>query len=188
MDSLLYVEDLTVSFDGFRALRELNLIVEADERIRLIIGPNGAGKTTFFDVVTGGVRPTAGRVLFGARTDLADLSTHAIAELGVCRKFQTPSVFPGHSVLANMLLAAGRKGFTASLRGGPAGGDREALAGVLAQVGLLEMAARPAGALAHGQKQWLEIAMLLVESPTLLLLDEPVAGMTRGEKEKTAAL
>jgi urea transport system ATP-binding protein len=188
MDSLLYAEDLSVSFDGFLALRKLNLIVERHERIRLLIGPNGAGKTTFFDVVTGGVRPTAGRVVFGERTDLGALSTHAIASLGVCRKFQTPSVFPGHTVLENMILAAGRKGFMATLAAGPEGGDRAALTAVLEQVGLREMAARPAGTLAHGQKQWLEIAMLLVESPTLLLLDEPVAGMTRPEKEKTAAL
>ena len=188
MDTLLYVEDLTVSFDGFLALRKLNLIVERQERIRLLIGPNGAGKTTFFDVLTGGVRPTAGRVVFGERTSLPELSTHAIAALGVCRKFQTPSVFPGHTVLENMILAAGRKGFTATLAAGTSGGDREAIAAVLEQVGLREEAGRLAGTLAHGQKQWLEIAMLLLESPTLLLLDEPVAGMTRPEKEKTGAL
>jgi urea transport system ATP-binding protein len=188
MASLLYVEDLTVSFDGFLALRKLNLIVESEERIRLLIGPNGAGKTTFFDVLTGGVRPTGGRVVFGERTSLPELSTHAIAALGVCRKFQTPSVFPGHTVLENMILAAGRKGFVATLTAGASGGDRDAIAAVLEQVGLREEAGRPAGTLAHGQKQWLEIAMLLLESPTLLLLDEPVAGMTRPEKEKTGAL
>jgi urea transport system ATP-binding protein len=188
MASLLYVEDLTVSFDGFLALQRLNLIVEREERIRLLIGPNGAGKTTFFDVLTGGVRPAGGRVLFGERTSLTGLSTHAIAALGVCRKFQTPSVFPGHTVLENMILAAGRKNFAATLAAGTSGGDREAIAAVLEQVGLLHEAGRPAGTLAHGQKQWLEIAMLLLESPTLLLLDEPVAGMTRPEKEKTAAL
>jgi urea transport system ATP-binding protein len=188
MGSLLYVDDLTVSFDGFLALHKLNLIVENEERIRLLIGPNGAGKSTFFDVLTGGVRPVTGRVVFGERTSLLGLSTHAIAALGVCRKFQTPSVFPGHTVLENMILAAGRKGFTATLAAGTSGGDREAIAAVLEQVGLLEEASRRAGTLAHGQKQWLEIAMLLLESPTLLLLDEPVAGMTRPEKEKTAAL
>jgi urea transport system ATP-binding protein len=188
MGSLLYVEDLTISFDGFMALRKLNLIVDRAERIRLLIGPNGAGKTTFFDVLTGAVRPTAGRVLFGEHADLVGLSTHAIAARGVCRKFQTPSVFPGHTVLENMVLAAGRKGFAATLAAGTARGDGDALAAALEQVGLLEMAPRLAGTLAHGQKQWLEIGMLLVESPTLLLLDEPVAGMTRPEKEKTAAL
>jgi urea transport system ATP-binding protein len=188
MGSLLYVDDLTVSFDGFLALHKLNLIVENEERIRLLIGPNGAGKSTFFDVLTGGVRPVTGRVVFGERTSLLGLSTYAIAALGVCRKFQTPSVFPGHTVLENMILAAGRKGFTATLAAGTSGGDREAIAAVLEQVGLLEEASRRAGTLAHGQKQWLEIAMLLLESPTLLLLDEPVAGMTRPEKEKTAAL
>jgi urea transport system ATP-binding protein len=128
------------------------------------------------------------RRIFGERTSLLGLSTHAVAALGVCRKFQTPSVFPGHTVLENMQLAAGRKSFTATLAAGTGGGDREAIAAVLEQVGLREEAGRPAGTLAHGQKQWLEIAMLLLESPTLLLLDEPVAGMTRPEKDKTAAL
>jgi len=188
MDSLLYVEDLSVSFEGFLALRKLNLIVERKERIRLLIGPNGAGKTTFFDVLTGSVKPVGGRVLFGERTDLLGLGTHAIATLGVSRKFQTPSVFPGHTVRENMVLAAGRKGFTATLAAGTNAGEGEAIVAVLEQVGLLEAANHRAGTLAHGQKQWLEIAMLLLGAPTLLLLDEPVAGMTRPEKERTAAL
>ena len=188
MGSLLYVEDLTVSFDGFLALRALNLIVEQQERIRLLIGPNGAGKTTLFDVLTGSVKPVRGRVVFGERTSLLELSTHAIAALGVCRKFQTPSVFPGHTVLENMVLAAGHKGFAATLGAGASRTAGDAILPVLEQVGLAHALDRPAGILAHGQKQWLEIAMLLLGSPTLLLLDEPVAGMTRPEKEKTAAL
>jgi urea transport system ATP-binding protein len=188
MESLLYAEDLSVSFDGFLALRKLTLIVGREERIRVLIGPNGAGKTTFFDVLTGSVKPASGRLLFGDRTDLLGLSTHAIATLGVSRKFQTPSVFPGHSVRENMVLAGGGKGFAATLATGAHGGDREAIMSVLEQVGLREAADQRAGTLAHGQKQWLEIAMLLLASPTLLLLDEPVAGMTRPERDRTAAL
>lgn len=185
--ALLYVENLTVSFDGFLALRGLNLIVERQERVRLVIGPNGAGKTTFFDVLTGHVTPASGRVLFGDRAALPGLPTPAIARLGIARKFQTPSIFPRHTVLENMILAAGRKGLLETCRTGTRP-DTDALWAALARVGLEAEAHRPAGALSHGQKQWLEIAMLLVGAPTLLLLDEPVAGMTRPEKERTAVL
>ena len=188
MDSLLYVESLTVSFDGFLALRNLNLIVDATERVRVVIGPNGAGKTTFFDVITGHVAPTSGRVIFRDRTDLLGLRTPAIARLGVARKFQTPSVFPGHTVMENMILASGHKDFRTTLAAGAGDGERATALTALEQVGLLAEVDRPAGLLSHGQKQWLEIAMLLVEDPTLLLLDEPVAGMTRPEREKTAVL
>jgi urea transport system ATP-binding protein len=187
MDTLLYVEGLTVSFDGFLALRNLNLILEPRERIRLLIGPNGAGKTTLFDVLTGHVRPVSGRVLFRDRVDLLGGGVHAIARQGVARKFQTPSIFPDHTVFENMVLAAGGKALRATVMAREAG-EEDGIAEVLEQVGLLEHGHRPAGTLSHGQKQWLEIAMLLVQRPTLLLLDEPVAGMTRAEKEKTAAL
>jgi urea transport system ATP-binding protein len=188
MDTLLYVEGLTVSFDGFLALNNLNLIVDRGERIRLLVGPNGAGKTTLFDVLTGHVAPVAGRVLFNEDIDLLGLSRHTVANLGAIRKFQTPSVFPGHTVFENMVLSAGQKGFasTVTARGGAL--DRDRIESVLEQVGLLGQADDLAGTLSHGQKQWLETAMLLVQAPTLLLLDEPVAGMTRPEKEKTAAL
>lgn len=186
MDTLLYVEALTVSFDGFLALNHLNLIVDRGERIRLLIGPNGAGKTTLFDVLTGHVQPTAGRVLFKDSVSLPGLTTHAIANLGIIRKFQTPSVFPGHTVFENILLSAGRKRFASTLAAHTDGAD--AMRATLDQVGLLEHAHEPAGRLSHGQKQWLEMAMLLVQAPTLLMLDEPVAGMTRPEKEKTVEL
>jgi urea transport system ATP-binding protein len=186
--TLLYVEGCTVSFDGFRALRQLDLLVDRAERIRLLIGPNGAGKTTLFDVLTGHVVPVAGRVLFDGAVDLLGLPSHAIANLGVVRKFQTPSVFPGHTVLENMTLAAGHKAFTSVVRVGRRAADHDAIAAALARVGLLDRAAQPAGTLSHGEKQWLEIAMLLVQAPRLLLLDEPVAGMTRAEKTRTAAL
>lgn len=188
MATLLYVEGLTVSFDGFLALQNLNLILERDEQIRLLIGPNGAGKTTFFDVLTGSVEPVSGRVLFQDHVTLLGLPEHAIANLGVIRKFQTPSVFPDHTVWENMVLAAGRKRFLSTLASRASSDERDRIAGVLEQVGLLPQAQELAGTLSHGQKQWLEVAMLLVQEPTLLLLDEPVAGMTRAEKEKTVAL
>jgi urea transport system ATP-binding protein len=182
------VDGLTVSFDGFLALKNLNLILDGHERIRLLIGPNGAGKTTLFDVLTGHVEPVSGRVLFKDHVNLLGLSEHEIANRGVIRKFQTPSVFPDHTVFENMLLAAGRKGFLSTISARAASGAQDRIAEVLEQAGLLASANDLAGALSHGQKQWLEIAMLLVQAPTLLLLDEPVAGMTRAEKEKTVGL
>ena len=188
MTSVLYVEDLTVSFDGFLALHNLGLIVESHERIRLLIGPNGAGKTTLFDVLSGHVQPLSGRVLFKDEVNLLGQSPYAVAHLGVARKFQTPSVFPDHSVMENMVLAAGRKGLRATLTSHGSGSDRDRIAAVLEQVGLFGQAGASAGVLSHGQKQWLEIAMLLVQDPALLLLDEPVAGMTRAEKDRTAVL
>ena len=182
----LYVDGVTVSFDGFLALQKLNFVVDDGERVRVIIGPNGAGKTTLFDVLTGHVRPMSGRVLFGANTDLLSLGTPAIATLGITRKFQTPSVFPSHTVLQNMILAAGSKRLRSTLRATAA--LDPTVSEVLDQVGLLPYAERSAGTLSHGQKQWLEIAMLLAERPALLLLDEPVAGMSRPEREFTVAL
>ncbi len=186
--TLLYVEGLSVSFEGFYALRNLNLILERDERVRLLIGPNGAGKTTLFDALTGQVRPVSGRVVFADRLDLLGLSEHAIAHHGVIRKFQTPSVFPDHTVIENMLISSGEKGFRATLAGRATREERDRITQALEQVGLLEHAGERAATLSHGQRQWLEIAMLLVQSPTLLLLDEPVAGMTRAEKNRTVAL
>jgi len=153
-----------------------------------LIGPNGAGKTTLFDVLTGQVEPVGGRVLFADRVDLLGLSKHEIAAGGVIRKFQTPSIFPRHTVRENMTLSAGGKGCLANAWAGARRAEADRVAEVLEQVGLLGAAEALAGTLSHGQKQWLEIGMLLVQSPTLLLLDEPVAGMTRAEKEKTAAL
>ena len=188
MDTLLYVENLHVSFDGFLALHNLNLILEPKERIRLLIGPNGAGKTTLFDALTGQVQPITGRVLFRDHINLLGLSEHVIANHGVIRKFQTPSVFPDHTVFENMVLSSGRKHFLATFAAGAAAHEHDRIAEVLEQVGLLAHADELAGTLSHGQKQWLEIAMLLVQSPKLLLLDEPVAGMTRAEKDRTVAL
>ncbi len=188
MSSLLYVDGLTVSFDGFLALRNLSLILDGNERIRLIIGPNGAGKTTFFDAVTGRVTAASGEIIFQDSLDLQGSTEHAIANRGVIRKFQTPSVFPGHTVYDNMLLSSGRKTFLSTLASCRTASQHDRIAEVLEQVGLLRHAGERAATLSHGQKQWLELAMLLVQAPTLLLLDEPVAGMTRLEKEKTAEL
>lgn len=188
MATLLYVDGLTVSFDGFLALRDLSLILDSHEKVRLIIGPNGAGKTTFFDAVTGRVTPAAGQIIFQDQTSLLGSSEDAIANRGVIRKFQTPSVFPGHTVWENMLLSSGRKTFLATLASRLTAPQQERIAQVLEQVGLLPQAGERAGRLSHGQKQWLELAMLLVQNPSLLLLDEPVAGMSRAEKEKTAEL
>ncbi len=188
MKTLVYVDGLTVSFDGFLALRNLNLIVEPTERVRLIIGPNGAGKTTLFDVLTGLVAPTGGRVIFRDTVDLHGRSEHAIANLGIARKFQTPSIFPGLTVLENMVLAAGRKRFASTLAAGAVAREHDAIVETLERVGLRMRAGTLAGTLSHGEKQWLEIAMLLVQAPALLLLDEPVAGMTRPEKARTIDL
>lgn len=188
VETLLYVEGLVVSFDGFRALNSLNLIVEREERMRLLIGPNGAGKTTLFDALTGQVTPLHGRIVYQDRLDLLGLDEHVIANHGVIRKFQTPSVFPDHTVFENMVLSSGAKHFFATITARSASLDRDRIAEVLEQTGLLDHASDLAGTLSHGQKQWLEIAMLLVQSPTLLLLDEPVAGMTRAEKERTVEL
>ncbi len=184
----LYMEDISVSFDGFRALNELSLTIGRDE-LRCVIGPNGAGKTTMMDVITGKTRPDAGRVFFGQSHDLLRLREPDIAELGIGRKFQKPTVFEAMSVFDNIELALkARKDARSSLRWrlGPA--QRERIDEVLAQVRLADSAATIAGTLSHGQKQWLEIGMLLAQDPVLLLLDEPVAGMTDEETMRTAEL
>jgi urea transport system ATP-binding protein len=187
-DALLYLNGVTVSFDGFRALNELSLIVEHGE-LRTIIGPNGAGKTTMMDVVTGKTRPDSGEVFFQGTADLTRLDEAAIANLGIGRKFQRPTVFENLTVLENLelSLADSRTTWeTLFARLTPAHRDR--IAATLARIGLTEQSNRPAGALSHGQKQWLEIGMLLIHDRTLLLLDEPVAGMTDRETEETTEL
>jgi urea transport system ATP-binding protein len=187
-DALLYLNGVTVSFDGFRALNELSLIVEQGE-LRTIIGPNGAGKTTMMDVVTGKTRPESGEVFFQGTADLTRLDEAAIANLGIGRKFQRPTVFENLTVLENLelSLADSRTTWeTLFARLTPARRDR--IAATLARIGLTEQSNRPAGALSHGQKQWLEIGMLLIHDRTLLLLDEPVAGMTDRETEETTEL
>jgi len=185
---ILYLEHLTVTFDGFKALDDLTLYVEPGE-LRCIIGPNGAGKTTMMDVVTGKTRPDSGTAWFGRHINLLDLTEPEIAQAGVGRKFQKPSVFEGFSVFENLELAlAGDKSFWKALVARLTPADREHIDQVLDIIGLAAERRATAGTLSHGQKQWLEIGMLLAQRPELLLVDEPVAGMTPQETERTAEL
>jgi urea transport system ATP-binding protein len=186
--ALLYLNGVTVSFDGFKALNELSLVVDKGE-LRTIIGPNGAGKTTMMDVITGKTRPDSGEVFFDGRADLSRLDEAEIANLGIGRKFQRPTIFENLTVFENLELSlADDRGTWQTLfaRLTPCRSDR--IAATLARIGLAEYGGQPAGALSHGQKQWLEIGMLLIHDRTLLLLDEPVAGMTDRETESTAEL
>ena len=184
----LFVEGVSVAFDGFKALNDLTLYVEHGE-LRCLIGPNGAGKTTLMDVITGKTRPDAGQVFFGDRIDLLRLSEAQIAEVGIGRKFQKPTVFEQLAVRENLVLALRQdRRVWATLRARLTGDERTRMDEVAVLIGLAEHLDRPAGALSHGQKQWLEIGMLLLQEPRLLLIDEPVAGMTRGEIERTAEL
>ena len=186
--TLLYLDGVSVAFDGFRALNGLSLVIEPGE-MRAVIGPNGAGKTTMMDVVTGKTRPDTGRVVFGEDTDLTRLDEPEIAALGIGRKFQKPTVFESHSVWDNLLLAlAGLRAPRVALFARQSADERRRIEEILATVGLAGDRDRPAAALSHGQKQWLEIGMLLAQEPQLLLLDEPVAGMTDAETEQTAEL
>jgi urea transport system ATP-binding protein len=187
-DKRLYLEDLTVSFDGFKALNELTLYVEPGELL-CIIGPNGAGKTTMMDVITGKTRPDSGTAWFGSEIDLLRLSEAEIVAAGIGRKFQKPTVFEQLTVIENLELAmAGDRSFWSTLRAHTTAGQRERIDQVLEIIGLSEQRRAPASILAHGQKQWLEIGMLLMQNLQLLLIDEPVAGMTPHEIEHTAEL
>jgi urea transport system ATP-binding protein len=185
---ILYLEDITVSFDGFKALNALNLYIEVGE-LRCIIGPNGAGKTTMMDVITGKTRPDTGSAWFGQTIDLLAFNEPEIAQAGIGRKFQKPTVFANHTVFENLELAmAGDKSVWKWLYARISPTQMENIERVLETVGLIERRYELAGALSHGQKQWLEIGMLLIQEPQLLLVDEPVAGMTPQEVERTAEL
>ena len=187
-DTLLYLDGVSVSFDGFRALNSLSLVLAPGE-MRAVIGPNGAGKTTMMDVITGKTRPDAGRVVYAADTDLTRLDEPAIARLGIGRKFQKPTVFDLHTVWDNLLLAlAGDRRPWFALGARQTWDERARIEGTLDITRLREHRGRRAGDLSHGQKQWLEIGMLLAQDPRLLLVDEPVAGMTDAETEQTAEL
>jgi urea transport system ATP-binding protein len=185
---ILYLEGVTVSFDGFKALNALSLTIERGE-LRCIIGPNGAGKTTMMDVITGKTRPDTGTAFFGQTFDLTRLPETEIARLGIGRKFQKPTVFENHSVFENLELAMKTdKQVRPTLFARLSGEQRDLIAGTLKTIRLEGAQRQRAGSLSHGQKQWLEIGMLLVQEPELILLDEPVAGMTDAETERTAEL
>jgi urea transport system ATP-binding protein len=185
---VLYLSGVTVSFDGFRALDSLSLIVEPGE-LRCVIGPNGAGKTTLMDVITGKTRPDAGEVHFGEQHDLARLSEPEIARAGIGRKFQKPTIFRNHTVFENLELALETdKRVLPTLRARLTPAQKERIDEVLRLIGLQQKASLPGDLLSHGEKQWLEIGMLLVQDPRLLLLDEPVAGMSDEETARTGEL
>ncbi|WP_431269063.1 urea ABC transporter ATP-binding protein UrtD [Dankookia sp. P2] len=186
-DPVLYLDGVSVTFDGFKALNNLSLFVEPGE-LRAIIGPNGAGKTTMMDVITGKTRPTEGTVRFHQH-DLTRLDEASIANLGIGRKFQKPTMFDALTVFENLELALkAPRGPFACLRWVLTGEARRKIEAVMEEVGLGARAQDRAGVLSHGQRQWLEIGMLLMQDPELLLVDEPVAGMTDQETEHTAAL
>ena len=185
---ILYIEDVTVSFDGFKALNELNLYID-DGELRCIIGPNGAGKTTMMDVITGKTRPDHGTVFFGQNHDLTKMTEYEISHAGIGRKFQKPTVFQNHTVFENLELALHtRKDVWQTLTRSLTKVQIDTIEKDLETIGLKDQKNLRAGLLSHGQKQWLEIGMLLVQDPRLLLIDEPVAGMTHQETEHTAEL
>jgi urea transport system ATP-binding protein len=187
-NSVLYLDGVSVSFDGFRAINNLSLVLEPGE-MRAIIGPNGAGKTTMMDIITGKTRPDEGEVYFDGRVDLTKLDEAEIANLGIGRKFQKPTVFESHTVEDNIRLALkDERGPVSALFGTRNRIARQRIDNILTRVRLIEHRDRYAADLSHGQKQWLEIGMLLAQDPKLLLVDEPVAGMTDSETEETARL
>lgn len=185
---ILYLEGISVSFDGFKAINDLNLYID-DGELRCIIGPNGAGKTTMMDIITGKTRPDTGSAWFGQSINLLKMDEPEIAAAGIGRKFQKPTVFENHSVYENLELAmAGNKGVFATLNAKLSSEQQGRIEETLKIIGLEDQASGIAGALSHGQKQWLEIGMLLMQRPKLVLIDEPVAGMTHQEMDRTAEL
>jgi urea transport system ATP-binding protein len=186
--TIIYLEGITVSFNGFKAINGLSLYVDYDE-LRFLIGPNGAGKTTLLDVICGRVKPAKGRVIFKEDIDIYEKQEHEIVRLGISRKFQTPAVFASLTVFENIELSLRQnRGVFASLFAKFTSEDEDIIYSHLETIGLDQKARVKAGSLAHGEKQWLEIGMLLAQDPELLLLDEPVAGMTKKETEKTGEL
>ncbi len=185
---ILTVEGVNKAFQGFKAITDLNFYMDEGE-LRVIIGPNGAGKTTFLDLLTGRTKPDTGKIEFGLKTDLTELNEYQINRLGIGRKFQTPSVYTDHTVYENILLSlAGSRSVWSSLFLKLSSDQRDKISDILKLIGLSQRANWKAGALAHGQKQWLEIGMLLSQDPKLLLVDEPAAGMTDEETAKTGEL
>ncbi len=187
--SIMYLEGVTVDFDGFKALNNLNLVVDYHE-LRVVIGPNGAGKSTLLDAISGKVQPASGRIVFGQGTDLIGLRENEITALGIGRKFQTPSVYTTLPVWDNLDLSLRRKskGVFATLLSTSIREESDKIAQTLETIRLMNKAQVLAGQLSHGEKQWLEIGMVILQDPELLLIDEPVAGMTDQETEKTGEL
>jgi urea transport system ATP-binding protein len=186
--TLLYLDGVNRAFDGFKAINNLSITLDKGE-MRAIIGPNGAGKTTMMDIITGKTRPDSGKVIFGDDTDLTRMDEPAIAALGIGRKFQKPTVFEPHTVWDNILLSlAGNRSPRFTLWAKQTADEKVKIESILHTTRLTEQRNRRAGDLSHGQKQWLEIGMLLAQEPQLLLVDEPVAGMTDAETEQTAIL
>ena len=187
-ESILYLNNVSVSFDGFKAINELSLYIDKNE-LRCIIGPNGAGKTTMMDIITGKTKPDEGEVYFGEHVDLTTKDEAEIANLGIGRKFQKPTVFENHSVFENLQLALeGHRSILSNLFYKLSEDQRNKIDYSLETIGLENEKYRMAGELSHGQKQWLEIGMLITQNPQVLLVDEPVAGMTHQESERTAEL
>ncbi|MCD6049774.1 MAG: urea transporter, ATP-binding protein UrtD [Verrucomicrobia bacterium] len=185
---ILTLEGVNKTFDGFKAINDLNLYMDEGE-LRVIIGPNGAGKSTMLDIITGRTQPDTGKVEFGLKTDLTELNEYQINRLGIGRKFQTPSVYVDHTVLENIWLSLeGTRSVWSTLFAKIGSTQRDRIQEVLKTIGLTERANVKAGTLSHGQKQWLEIGMLLAQNPKLLLVDEPAAGMTDEETAKTGEL
>ncbi len=185
---ILSLEDVNKSFEGFKAISNLTFYMDEGE-LRVIIGPNGAGKSTMLDLITGRTKPDKGKIEFGPSTDLTRLNEHQINRLGIGRKFQTPSVYVHHTVIENIWLSLrGSRAVWSSLFARMSPADRDRIDEVLKTIGLGDKAGWKAGALSHGQKQWLEIGMLLAQDPKLLLVDEPAAGMTDEETHKTGEL
>jgi len=187
-ESILYLNNVSVSFDGFKAINELSLYIDKNE-LRCIIGPNGAGKTTMMDIITGKTKPDEGEVYFSDHVDLTTKDEAEIANLGIGRKFQKPTVFENHSVFENLQLALeGHRSILSNLFYKLSEDQRNKIDYSLETIGLENEKYRMAGELSHGQKQWLEIGMLITQNPQVLLVDEPVAGMTHQESERTAEL
>jgi urea transport system ATP-binding protein len=187
-ETQIYLQDVHRSFDGFKAINGLSLVIARGE-LRAVVGPNGAGKTTMLDIITGKTRPDTGRVVWGEDTDLTKLDEADCARLGIGRKFQKPTVFDTLTVETNIMLAlAGQRGVVSTLFHRLSGGEAKRIGELLDLVGLSEARGRLAGGLSHGQKQWLEIGMLMAQDPELLLVDEPAAGMTDAETMRTAEL
>lgn len=184
---ILEVKNVTVSFDGFVVLDDLNLAINRGE-LRFLIGPNGAGKTTLLDIITGKTKPSTGTVIFDETINISRWPEHKIVQYGIGRKFQTPSIFSSLTVFENLEAAIGFREWSVQLLRWLSKQHRAKIEEMLTMIGLQDRAKVPAGSLSHGEKQWLEIGMLLIQDPKLLLLDEPVAGMTRLERTRTGEL